>query len=115
MLKEEPGSHPLVSLQSHDLSYIAEGLEALLSDKALDALSAEDRCYFKPARAEIRRDLGPEFDPVSQALLTQKEVHVFFSSFFTKLHPLLPVLDPELHTPECEPPRSPLQGPSDGL
>lgn len=91
-----------MALEHIDLDYLSQGLESLLSDTARDTLGGEDKCFFKPARREIKRDLGAGYDPVAQAFLTQGEVQAFFSSFFMKLHPLLPILDPMLHTPECE-------------
>ena len=85
-----------------DDDYLAHGLVSLLSDAAHRSLAEEDKRFFKPARHPVKRDLGPEYDPLDLALVTMNEVKVFFASYFSKLHPVLPVLDPALHTPECE-------------
>jgi hypothetical protein len=92
---------PRVADLRSDTEYLAQGLEAMLSDTAQRSLTQEDMRFFKPARNQVKRDVGSEYDPVDLALVTLREVRVFLESFFNKLHPVLPVLDPILHTPEC--------------
>jgi hypothetical protein len=101
LLTEGAVDHRVASLRL-DNDFLAEGLHSLLADTAHQTLADEDKRFFKPARNQVKRDLGPEYDPLELALVTMKEVKVFFASFFAKLHPVLPVLDPALHTPECE-------------
>ncbi|KAK1927058.1 hypothetical protein DB88DRAFT_9665 [Papiliotrema laurentii] len=91
---------PRVADLRSDTEYLAQGLEAMLSDTAQRSLTQEDMRFFKPARNQVKRDVGSEYDPVDLALVTLREVRVFLESFFNKLHPVLPVLDPILHTPE---------------
>ena len=85
-----------------DSEYLAEGLQSLLADTAHRSLTVDDKRFFKPSRIHVKRDIGPEYDPLDLALVTMKEVKVFFTTFFAKLHPVLPVMDPCLHTPECK-------------
>ncbi|XAO27275.1 hypothetical protein I312_106120 [Cryptococcus bacillisporus CA1280] len=80
--------------------YLAQGLEILLSDGARRKLSDEDRVFFNPPLKEVKRDIGAEYCPLALALLTPREVKAFFATFYLKLHPMLPVLDPVVHTPE---------------
>jgi len=101
LLHEGPVNYHVSSLHISD-EYLAGGLEKLLSDTAHRKLSEDDKGFFKPARREVKRDLGASYDPLDLALVTLKEVRVFFASFFSKLHPVMPVLDPALHTFECE-------------
>jgi hypothetical protein len=91
-----------VQYLQHDTEYLAQGLESLLSDTAHSALTESDKRFFTPSRKDTKRDIGSEYDPIALALVSPREVKAFFSAFFAKLHPVLPVLDPTLHTSECE-------------
>lgn len=102
MIRDRTGqADPHIGSIRLDSEYLAQGLMSLLSDDAQNHLSSDDKRFFKPPRREVRRDLGPEYDPLALALLTPKEARAFFGSFYLKLHPMLPVLDPALHTPDC--------------
>ncbi|WVW79025.1 hypothetical protein I302_100988 [Kwoniella bestiolae CBS 10118] len=94
------GLHSQIDQPGLEAEFLAEGLEKLLSDKGKRDLDSGDKRFFKPARREVKRDLGPEYNPLALALVTKREVEAFFGSFFSKLHPMLPVLDSSLHTPE---------------
>ena len=84
---------------SMDLEYLAEGLESMTSESALQTLTSGDKAFFKPPVRPVKRDLGAEYDPIDLGLLTRREADAFFAHYFLRLHPLLPVLDPILHTP----------------
>lgn len=43
------------------------------------------------------RDVDPELDPLSLALLTEEQVDLFWRTFFSNLHPLIAILDPSIH------------------
>ena len=101
LLDREPIHSVSDSIQV-DTYYLIQGLHSMLSDTARRMLSEEDKKFFKPSRTQINRDLGYEYDPLDQALLVPSEVDAFFASFFQNLHPMLPVLDIGLHTPECQ-------------
>ncbi|WVF71066.1 hypothetical protein IAT40_005863 [Kwoniella sp. CBS 6097] len=98
MLNEEPTDQWIHVLTS-DVTYLGSGILNMVIESARESLSVEDKAFFKPPRKDTKRDLGPEYDPVALALLTEQESAAFFDSFFAKLHPMLPVLDPSLHTP----------------
>lgn len=100
LLQESPIDAHIVTL-ALDVDYLARGLETLLASADRQTLSPEDKRFFRPARQLVKRDLGDEYDPVALALVTAKEVQVYFATFFLKLHPMLSVLDPILHTPDC--------------
>lgn len=94
--------NPISNTSGLSPEYLAQGLEILLSDGARRKLSDEDRVFFNPPLKEVKRDIGAEYCPLALALLTPREVKAFFATFYLKLHPMLPVLDPVVHTPECE-------------
>ncbi|KAL0253490.1 hypothetical protein I308_100862 [Cryptococcus tetragattii IND107] len=91
---------PISNTSGLSPEYLAQGLEILLSDGARRKLSDEDRVFFNPPLKEVKRDIGDEYCPLALALLTPREVKAFFATFYLKLHPMLPVLDPVVHTPE---------------
>jgi len=101
LLAEDSFDSRVVSVDL-DNEYLARGLQVMLGDTAKRSLTDTDKRFFKPARNQVKRDLGSEYDPLDLALVTMKEVRVFFASFFAKLHPMLPVMDPILHTPDCQ-------------
>lgn len=55
-----------------------------------------------------RRDVGSEVDPIDLGVIDPIQLPGLFAYFFTHIHPLAPILDPELHTPEFVRPRSAL-------
>lgn len=85
-----------------ETEHLCSGLETLLAESAQDTLSVADQQFFRPLRRQIKRDIGPEYDPVAQALLTPAQAKAFFGCFFSRLHPLVPVLDVEYDTVESE-------------
>lgn len=101
IISEGP-SEPRTLPSSLDETYLAEGLASLLADNARRRLDWEDRHFFNPPCREVKRDLGPENCPLSLALVTPREVKAFFATFFSRFHPMLPVLDPHLHTTACK-------------
>lgn len=100
MILEGP-IHPDTSTVQ-DTHWLAQGLEQLLEEGALRTLTEGDKRFFKPTGCHVKRDLGPDYDPLALALVTPMEIKAFFAAFFARLHPLLPVLDPALHTVDCE-------------
>ncbi|BEI91186.1 uncharacterized protein CcaverHIS019_0400060 [Cutaneotrichosporon cavernicola] len=83
-----------------DAEYLAEGLQLMTSDAAPAGLTSAEKSFFKPFRKSIRRELEIEYDPLARSLINEREACVFFDAYFQRLHPLLPVLDPTLHTME---------------
>lgn len=43
------------------------------------------------------RDLDFELDPLGLCLLSEQQVQPFFAAFFNHLHPLIAILDPNIH------------------
>lgn len=101
LLNEGPVDERLAHLAA-DAEYLAEGLQLMTSDAAPAALTSAEKSFFKPFRKSIRRELATEYDPLARSLINEREACVFFDAYFQRLHPLLPVLDPALHTMECE-------------
>lgn len=101
LLNEGPVDERLAHL-AHDAEYLAEGLQLMTSDAAPKALTELEKSFFQPFRKTIKRELATEYDPLARSLITEREACVFFDAYFQRLHPLLPVLDPALHTMECE-------------
>lgn len=102
-LLHEGSVDPRIAGLSLDLDFLAQGLQALVAPTARQSLSAEDKAFFKPPKKMVKRDLGADCDPIDLALITETEANAFFDIYFQRLHPLLSVLDPELHKPACEP------------
>ncbi|KAL3442951.1 hypothetical protein BJX65DRAFT_321070 [Aspergillus insuetus] len=88
--------------------YVALGLEKLNRQSLERGLSAllvpEDRVpcrypnYFSPAHPGLQRDIGVDLDPLELGLVSRKEVGYLFVVYFDKIHPLIGILDPLLHT-----------------
>ncbi|GFZ43058.1 hypothetical protein JCM24511_00776 [Saitozyma sp. JCM 24511] len=98
-LLHEGSVDPRIAGLSLDLDFLAQGLQALVAPTARQSLSAEDKAFFKPPKKMVKRDLGADCDPIDLALITETEANAFFDIYFQRLHPLLSVLDPELHKP----------------
>lgn len=101
LINEGPVDERLAHL-AVDTEYLAEGLQFMTSDGVRPSLTAEEKAFFKPFRKVTKRELATEYDPLARSLITEREARVFFESYFQRLHPLLAVLDPALHTMECE-------------
>ncbi|KAM0753803.1 hypothetical protein T439DRAFT_322691 [Meredithblackwellia eburnea MCA 4105] len=56
--------------------------------------------YFRPRICSTIRDIGPAFDPMSLALVTEEEAAEFIEYFFRHVHHFVATLDPNLHTLE---------------
>ncbi|KAH8650657.1 hypothetical protein BGZ60DRAFT_498478 [Tricladium varicosporioides] len=56
--------------------------------------------YFKAPGTPLKLDTGPDLDPVDLGLISMNEARALFPIYFTRLHPINGILDPQLHTPD---------------
>lgn len=88
-------SNPRIELSTSQDTLI-EGLTALLEDESSYEVST---AYFAQTGPIIKRDLGPELDPIDLGLVTLVEAHELFPIYFLTLNGIMGILDESLHTP----------------
>jgi hypothetical protein len=80
------------------LQYVLGSTSAV--DRALSASTPTRGDYFaKQPAGFVKRDLGPELDPVDLYLLEAGQLDAFFESYFANENACAPILDGKLHTP----------------
>ncbi|KAH8821906.1 hypothetical protein F5884DRAFT_105616 [Xylogone sp. PMI_703] len=75
---------------------LRKGMDVLFD---LEPRSNRHSDYFKPPEPHSRRDIGPDVDPVELGIVTMDKAEALFPIYFSRLHPINGILDPNLHTP----------------
>ncbi|KAI5474785.1 hypothetical protein MNV49_002475 [Pseudohyphozyma bogoriensis] len=70
------------------------------SSVAIMEANKERASYFQHAPHSVKRDLGPNLDPLQRGLVSLADATHLFSLYFTHLHPIVGFLDPVLHQPD---------------
>ncbi|GKZ27411.1 hypothetical protein AbraIFM66951_004199 [Aspergillus brasiliensis] len=94
-LLQNPGNVAL-GLEKLTRQSLERGLGTLLVPE--DHVSCKYPNYFSPAHSVLQLDIGVEVDPLELGLASVKEADYLFLVYFDKIHPLVGILDPLLHT-----------------
>ncbi|KAF9885478.1 hypothetical protein FE257_012914 [Aspergillus nanangensis] len=94
-LLRTPG-YVALGLEKLSRQSLERGLGTLLIPE--DHVSCKYPNYFSPANPALQLDIGVDVDPLELGLVSGKEVDYLFLIYFDKIHPLIGILDPLLHT-----------------